>query len=133
VSGRASIPASSSVVRKRMTKKPLAGYPAPQDLQSGRVGIFMSARMVAALVLPHRPPISAGLPRSFTVASFCSPEAAGNGPATTHRAARQQAVVLKKRRRFMVVGFQHQGATSIESIASRDSTSGRKQWAGECG
>src|SRR5512142_2723122 len=37
VSGRASISASSSVVRKRMKRMPPAGYPAPQYLQSDRV------------------------------------------------------------------------------------------------
>src|SRR4051794_28304047 len=37
VFGRASIFGSSSVVRRRMTKMPPAGYPALQYLQSGRV------------------------------------------------------------------------------------------------
>src|SRR3954447_13149079 len=37
VFGRASIFASSFLVRRRMTRMPLAGYPALQYLQSGRV------------------------------------------------------------------------------------------------
>src|SRR5512135_3557676 len=44
VSGRASISASSSVVRKRMTRMPPAGYPAPQYLQSDRVRIFPGSK-----------------------------------------------------------------------------------------
>src|SRR5512135_2936995 len=63
----ASISASSSVVRKRMTRMPPAGYPAPQYLQSDRVSelLWRPASLVAAArravhraVVPELPEVS---------------------------------------------------------------------------